>query len=122
MMTSLDLYTLMPEVALSVFALVALMFGAFFGKDRVAGAVLWLSVIALLVAAVAIGWGGRGDAQAFFGMFIDDAFARFAKVTILLSAAGVLAMSADYLVRHGLMRFELPVLVVLAVIGMMVMV
>lgn len=122
MMTSLDLHTLMPEVALAVFALVALMFGAFFGKDRVAGAVLWLSVIALLVAAVAIGWGGRGDAQAFFGMFIDDAFARFAKVTILLSAAGVLAMSANYLVRHGLMRFELPVLVVLAVIGMMVMV
>ena len=37
MMTSLDLYTLMPEVALSIFALVALMFGAFFGKDRVAG-------------------------------------------------------------------------------------
>ena len=57
MMTSLDLYTLMPEVALSIFALVALMFGAFFGKDRVAGPVLWLSVIALLAAAVAIGWG-----------------------------------------------------------------
>lgn len=122
MMTSLDLYTLMPEVALSIFALVALMFGAFFGKDRVAGPVLWLSVIALLAATVAIGWGARADSQAFFGMFIDDAFARFAKVTILLSAAAVLAMSAAYLTRHGLMRFELPVLVVLAVIGMMVMV
>jgi len=121
-MTSLDLSILVPEAALALFSLVALMFGAFFGKDRVALPVLWLSVIAMLIVAFAIGWGVRADTQAFFGMFIDDAFARFAKVTMLLSAAAVLAMSASYLTRNGLMRFELPILVVLSVIGMMVMV
>ena len=112
----------MPEVGLSLFALAALMFGAFFGKDRVAVPVLWLSVIALLAAGVAVGWGGRPDAQAFFGMFIDDAFARFAKVTVLLSAAAVLAIGQDYMARRDLLRFEYPVLIALAVVGMMIMV
>ena len=39
-MTSLDLSTILPEAALSIFALAALMLGAFFGKDRLAGTVL----------------------------------------------------------------------------------
>ena len=120
-MTSLDLTTTLPEVALALYALAALLLGAFLGKDRIAGAVLGLSVAALLIAAFAVGWTGRTDTQAFWGMFIDDAFARFAKVTALASAAAVLAMSAGYLKRQGMLRFELPILVVLAVIGMMVM-
>ena len=83
---------------------------------------LWLSVTALLLAALFVGWGDRVDGQSFWGMFIDDAFARFAKVTALAAAAAVLAMSAGYLDRQGLLRFELPILIVLAVVGMMVMV
>jgi NADH-quinone oxidoreductase subunit N len=55
-------------------------------------------------------------------MVVDDAFARFAKVTILVSAAGVLVMSQDYMARRDLARFEYPVLVTLSVIGMMIMV
>jgi NADH-quinone oxidoreductase subunit N len=55
-------------------------------------------------------------------MFIDDPFARFAKVAILLSAAAVLAMSRDYMLRRDLLRFEYPVLVALATVGMMIMV
>jgi NADH-quinone oxidoreductase subunit N len=65
--------------------------------------------------------GGEG-ASAFGGMVVDDAFARFAKVTILVSAAGVLVMSQDYMARRDLARFEYPVLVTLSVIGMMIMV
>ena len=39
-----------------------------------------------------------GNARAAFdGMFVDDAFRRFAKVTILLSAAAILVMSEDYM-------------------------
>jgi NADH-quinone oxidoreductase subunit N len=40
---------------------------------------------------------GVGERTAFGGLFIDDPFARFAKVTILLSAAAVLVMSQDYM-------------------------
>ena len=55
-------------------------------------------------------------------MFLDDPFSRFAKITALLSAGAVLGMSADYLTRRGMMRFEYPILIVLAVVGMMMMV
>jgi NADH-quinone oxidoreductase subunit N len=41
---------------------------------------------------------GAGTRHAAFGgMFVDDAFARFAKVMILFSAAAVLAMSEGYM-------------------------
>nr|WP_111298605.1 NADH-quinone oxidoreductase subunit NuoN [Paracoccus saliphilus] len=121
-MTSLDLSTVLPELWLAIFALAALLAGAYFGKDQIARPILWASVLALLVAGIYVGLGDRPQQHAFFGMFIDDAFARFAKVTVLLSAAAVLAMSAEYLSRHGLMRFEYPILIVLSTLGMMMMV
>ncbi|MEM8555511.1 MAG: NADH-quinone oxidoreductase subunit NuoN, partial [Pseudomonadota bacterium] len=49
-------------------------------------------------------------------------FSRFAKVMILFSAAAVLIMSEKYMEKRDLLRFEYPILVTLAVIGMMVMV
>lgn len=121
-MTSLDFSTILPEALLAGYALVALLLGAFGGKDAIAKPILWLTVAAMLALAVMVGATGRTDASGFFGMFIDDSFDRFAKVVILASAAGVLAMSADYLDRQGLLRFEFPILIALAVLGMMVMV
>jgi NADH-quinone oxidoreductase subunit N len=53
---------------------------------------------------------------------VDDGFARFAKVTILLSSAAVLLMSESYMAKRDLLRFEYPLLVALAVVGMMMMV
>lgn len=121
-MTGLDISTIVPELGLVIFALAALMAGAYLGKDLIARPILWASVAALLVAGMYVGLADRPQQSAFFGMFIDDAFGRFAKVTILLSGAAVLAMSADYMDRHGLMRFEYPILIVLATVGMMMMV
>ena len=121
-MTSADFSTVLPEFLLAVFAMVALLAGVWTGKDRVAGVVLWATVAVLLVLAAWIGLNGGTARQAFGGLFIDDAFARFAKVTVLIAAAAVLAMSADYMHRRGLLRFEYPILVALAVVGMMMMV
>ena len=41
---------------------------------------------------------------------------------ILFGAAATLALSHDYLARAGLMKFEYPVLILLAAVGMMTMV
>lgn len=117
-----DFSTVLPEFLLAVYALGALLAGAYFGKDKIAGLLLWVTVAVMLVFGVWIGLGGTGSHEAFGGMFIDDAFARFAKVTVLIAGAAVLAMSADYMTRRGLMRFEYPILTVLATIGMMMMV
>jgi NADH-quinone oxidoreductase subunit N len=121
-MIQADLNTILPEILLSVYAMLALVLAVYTGKDRLAGLLTWLTALLLVLVAAWIGINGEGTTVAFDGMFNDDAFARFAKVVILLGAAAVLVMSQDYMSRKGLLRFEYPVLVVLATVGMMVMV
>ncbi|MDM7255791.1 MAG: NADH-quinone oxidoreductase subunit N, partial [Paracoccus sp. (in: a-proteobacteria)] len=88
-MTSLDFTIILPEAMLALYALVALMAGAFFGKDAIAKPILWVTVAVLLATAAFIGLNQNPAATGFHGMFIDDAFSRFAKVVALISAAAV---------------------------------
>ncbi len=121
-MTSADFSTVLPEVILALFAMAALLFGAYGGKDKVASTILWATAAIMVGLAAWIGLNGQGANTAFNGMFIDDAFSRFAKVTLLLSGAAILMMSESFMARNGLLRFEYPILVALASIGMMMMV
>ncbi len=121
-MIQADLTIILPEIALSVFAMAALIFAVYTSKDRLAPTLVWISAAILVAVAAFIGLNGQGENIAFNGMFVDDAFSRFAKIVILLSAAAVLVMSQEYMQRRNLLRFEYPVLIVLAAVGMMVMV
>ena len=121
-MTALEFQTVLPELILAIYAMGALLFAVYTGKDAMTGAITWATAGLFVALAIWIGVAGAGATPGFGGMFIDDAFARFAKVVILLSAAGVLVMSQDYMARQGLGRFEYPILVTLSVVGMMVMV
>lgn len=121
-MTPQDFSTVLPEVVLAAYAMAALMFGVYTSKDKVAPLISWATAGLFLALALWIGAGGAGERTAFGGMFIDDPFARFAKVMILVSAAAVLIMSQDYMIRRDLLRFEYPILLALAVVGMMMMV
>jgi NADH-quinone oxidoreductase subunit N len=121
-MTPQDFSTVLPEVVLAVYAMAALMFGVYTTKDKAAPLISWATAGLFLAMALWIGLGGEGERTAFGGMFVDDAFARFAKVTILLSAAAVLIMSQDYMIRRDLLRFEYPILLTLSIVGMMMMV
>ncbi|MCA2010902.1 NADH-quinone oxidoreductase subunit NuoN [Cereibacter sphaeroides] len=121
-MTSLDLSIALPEILLSLWAMVALMAGAYFGKDRLAQALTWATVAVFVLLSILIGVQEPVAQQAFGGLFVADGFARFAKMAILLSGAAVLVMGMDYLERTKMMKFEYPILVSLATVGMMVMV
>jgi len=121
-MIQADLNIILPEIVVSVYAILALLFAVYTGKDKVAGTLVWTTAAVFGAVAVWIGVNGSGSNTGFNGMFNDDGFARFAKVTILLSAAAVLVMSQDYMAKRGILRFEYPVLVALSVVGMMVMV
>ncbi|KJZ21021.1 NADH-quinone oxidoreductase subunit NuoN [Loktanella sp. S4079] len=121
-MISVDIQIVMPEILLAVYAMLALLAAVYTRKDESASLLTWATAGIFVLLAAWIGMTGQGTRTAFDGMFNDDAFARFAKVTILLSAAAVLAMSEHYMKRRGLLRFEYPLLIALAVVGMMVMV
>ncbi|MGY6535977.1 MAG: NADH-quinone oxidoreductase subunit NuoN [Pararhodobacter sp.] len=121
-MTSADLTLALPEILLAVFAIGALLGGVWFGKDRTAPLIVWLTAGFMLLLAVLVGVGTGDPRPVFGGLMVDDYFARFARILILVSAAAVLLMGQDYMQRHDLLRFEYPVLVALATVGMMVMV
>ena len=122
-MISADLNIILPEILLAVIAMLALVGAVYTGKDKAAPLLVWGASGLMLLMAIWVGTtGGPEPRIAFHGMFVDDAFSRFAKVAILLSAAAVLLMSEGYMKRHNILRFEYPVLVLLGVVGMMVMV
>lgn len=121
-MTAADFNTVLPELVLAIYAMAALMFAVYTGKDKTAPTLVWATSGLFLALALYIGLNGNADRAAFGGLFTDDPFARFAKVTVLIAGAAVMMMSQDYMSRRGLLRFEFPVLVTLATIGMMVMV
>ncbi len=121
-MSSADFSVLMPQIVLAIYAMGGLLFAVYTGKDKVAPLLLWLTTALFVLVAFWIGVSGGDSTTAFGGLFVADAFSRFASVTILLSAAAVLLMSEGYMARRDLLRFEYPLLVVLAVVGMTVMV
>jgi NADH-quinone oxidoreductase subunit N len=111
----------LPEIVMAAGALGMVLFGAIQGErsakimDALATALL--VVVALLVLSLP-----EGRAVTFNGSFVVDGFARFMKILTLIGAAAAIAMSGDYLRREGLTRFEYPILVVLATLGMMMMI
>ncbi|KAA0914759.1 NADH-quinone oxidoreductase subunit NuoN [Aquicoccus porphyridii] len=121
-MIQADLNVILPEIVLALYAMAALLIAVYAGKDRFTGPLIWLTAGLMAVLAAWIGINGEGTRAAFGGMFHDDGFSRFAKVTILMSGAAVLVMGQDFMAKRDMMRFEYPLLLVLSVIGMMVMV
>ena len=118
-MMSADLTIILPEILLSIYAMAALIGAVYTTKDAMASLLTWVTAGAFLLIAVWIGIDGAGTNMAFGGMFVEDAFSRFAKIVILLSAAAILLMGEGYAARRGLLRFEYPLLIALAVVGMM---
>ncbi len=121
-MTQADLNIVLPEIVISFYAMAALLFAVYSGKDKMAGLLIWLTAGLFTVLALWILATGYGEHAAFDGMFRDDGLSRYAKVIILLSAAAVLIMGQEYMARTGILKFEYPLLVALSVVGMMMMV
>ncbi len=110
---------LLPEFVVAGGGILLLLFGVFRG-DRSQSVVSNLSILLFVIAAYFVVVGA--DGTAFNGAFIADGFSRFVNVLALLGAAATLLMAQAYLETERLMRFEYPVLIVLATLGMMLMV
>ncbi|MDX2027260.1 MAG: NADH-quinone oxidoreductase subunit NuoN [Alphaproteobacteria bacterium] len=128
MMMDSALMAVKPEIALVIFGMVLLIYGAFRG-DGSARVTLGLAFVALAVAAIFLlcppYGGGLGSApvvHVFDRMLVQDGFARFVKLILLIASGLSLVMSWSYLREEKLARPEYPVLVLFATLGMMLMV
>ena len=121
-MLSQDIAIVLPELVLAIYTMLALLLAVYTGKDGLTQLVTWATAAVMVAVALWVALAGAGSQTAFGVLFIDDAFARFAKVAILLSGAAILLVSEGYMAKRGLARFEYPLLIALATIGMMAMV
>jgi NADH-quinone oxidoreductase subunit N len=120
MLESLNLELALPELILSGGAMALLMLGVATERER-GEFVLWLAVALLAGGGVFVA-SGSGTETLFGSSFIVDPFARMLKLLTLAGAAIALLMSVDYWRSHGGVKFEYPVLVLLATTGMMMMI
>ncbi len=110
----------LPEIVLALGAIAMVLVGAIRGER--ATRLLEGAALALLALALVLVVTGHGRQVTFNDAFVVDGFARFMKVLTLLGAAATILLSAQPLRREGAMRFEFPILVVLATVGMMMMI
>ena len=117
-----DLNIILPEIVLSIFAMLILLIGVYRGQDKKTAILTFSTAGLMFVIGVWMIIDSSLSETAFNNMFISDAFSRYAKALILLSSAAVLVMSLGYMLRHNLGRFEYPILIIFSVVGMMFMV
>jgi NADH-quinone oxidoreductase subunit N len=111
-----------PELTLAGFALVAVLLGAW-SSESAFGRLSALGVAVLIAAGgLALAFSPVAPVQIFQGAVVVDGVGVFAKALIAFSAAATLALGADHFIQTNERRFEFPVLIVLAVLGMFVMV
>jgi NADH-quinone oxidoreductase subunit N len=107
-----------PELTLAIGGLALLMLGAFAG-EKSTRLVSFLAV-GLLVAAAAVAATGPLGA-AFNGAYVADPLAVYGKIVIYLSSAVAIILGTGWMERTRIARFEYPVLIVLASVGMSMM-
>ncbi|MDP1631895.1 MAG: NADH-quinone oxidoreductase subunit NuoN [Caulobacter sp.] len=113
-MTLADLNLVWPELILAGGALALLLIGAF---RKSAGPVFdVLAMLVLAAAAVAAACGDQG--RAFAGGLVVDNLSAFAKVAIYAASAVAIPLGGSWLRKRGDDKFEFPVLIVLAALGM----
>ncbi len=112
----------LPEIVLAILGMALMMVGVFVPEKGALRLVNGLTVASLVVVLALVLQGADGRVLAFGGLFVTDDFAVFMKTLVLLGSILVLVMSEDFVTREGMARFEFPILVLFATVGMMMMI
>ena len=115
-----DLMPAIPELVLAIGALVLLMVGVFVGEQS-SKLVTGLAIGVLALAAVLLIL-TTDDGVTFNGAFVMDPFARLMKILVLIGSLFAITMTEGYARAEKFDKFEFPVLVVLATLGMLMMI
>ena len=119
--TASELLPLLPELALIGGAFALLMLDLFMSeKQRIVTHLLAVAVLVVVALMVVLGVGGQGTVLS--GMFIRDDMADVLKVGACLVSAIALVYAWPFLRERGLYKGEVPVLVMFAVAGMMLLI
>lgn len=105
-----------PELLLALAGLAGVLAGAYMG-DRFNGLSFKLGAATLLLAALVVIMNWEGG-EAFGGLVTTGPFVNFAKCISFVAGALTLLMAEGFLKRHETIRYEYPLLVIFASLGM----
>lgn len=120
-MTDFNLIPLLPEIFLAFVGMGLLIVGVSRGNEATS-IVSWFSVFAMGLAMIILLGLDWEEQVVLNGMFKFDQFIGFMKLLILMGLIGALALSVRYIQQINMERFEYPILVLFAGLGMMLMV
>jgi len=116
-----NLILILPEVIIALMAMAILLIDLFIPKEKKA-VNAWLAIISCLVAAfVTLNVTASEPMTTFYGFFVLDPFAGFAKLLMLLATVFGIVLSLDYMKEEANMG-EYYSLMLFALLGMMLMV
>ena len=111
-----------PEAVLTFGSLALLMLGTFLGRDRALVPLTWTTVLVMAVAGWLVLDAPAGRQMAFDGLYVADGFSAFLKILILGAGAASALLALPYLRAVETGRFEYPLLLLWAVLGLSMMV
>ncbi len=110
-----------PEIFLGIGVLLLVVLGAVRG-DRSSALINMIAGVLLAIAVVIVVLAQPTKTPTFNDAFVADGFSRFMKILTLLGSLAALLLSREFLRQEKIDRFEYPILVVLATLGMMLMI
>jgi NADH-quinone oxidoreductase subunit N len=116
-----DFWPALPEIMLAAGALVLLLIGAIRG-NRALALIEALTIAVLVAALVAVMGQGTDKIVTFEGGFVSDGFSRFMKILTLGGSLMAVLLSMDFVRRNNIGKFEYPILILLATLGMLMMI
>lgn len=116
-----DLLPAAPEVFLAFSGMALLILGVLRGNEgtRAINAGAMFAFVMAAVLLVGLSW--DTTTAAFSGLFVMDSFAGLLKLLILGGLTAALALTQRYFEQENLARPEIPVLILFAGLGMMIM-
>ena len=119
-----DLSLVLPELLLAIGAMVLLLLGVYWKSEEGGARIVMRLAILLLLAAGGVSiWLAQGEGGVVFSAAMTiDSFALYAKTAVFFAAAIAVLLAFRFLLAERLAKFEYPVLILLAAVGMAVMV
>ena len=120
-MSDFNLIPLLPEIFLALIGMGLLIVGVFQGNQSTR-IISWAVAFGFVIAGLLLLGADWETRVVLNGMFVFDKFSGFMKLLILMGLLASVALSVRYIIQEGIERFEFPILILFAGIGMMLMV
>ena len=110
-----------PEIFLTFFSLICLLFGLYIKKNAFRQTCNF-AVLILLITAILIYFDDNSNFANYKNLFSHSNFINFFKILVILGSISSILISKEYFLSVKLKNFEIPVLFLFSTLGMLLMI